>query len=130
MRKTISELIKEKRERLGITQKEMGEFLGMEQSGYAKLEKKGDFIPYITIRKICEMLKCNPIQLVIETEPERVRRDSEYKSMVLDLLDQINAIQASIRKNESDQWKLQRDGLLKQMKFLQQLKEENPNREE
>lgn len=124
MKKTVSDVIKERREAKGITQKQMGEFLGMEQSGYAKLEKKGDFIPFSTIRKICELLKCNPIDLIIEIEPNRVQNDSEYKSIVFELLEQINTIQSALRENNSKQWSLQREGLLKQMQILEKLRSE------
>mgnify|MGYP002223860031 CR=1 FL=1 len=47
----------------GISQKDMADKIGMEQSGYSKLEHKGDDIGFSTVKKICSVLEIDPVSL-------------------------------------------------------------------
>ncbi|MCC6684345.1 MAG: helix-turn-helix transcriptional regulator [Bacteroidia bacterium] len=72
---TIGEKIARMRIQKGISQKEMAGKIGMEQSGYCKLEHKGDKIAFCTVKKICNVLETDPVSLMIEHNPEQLQND-------------------------------------------------------
>ena len=55
----------------GIKQSEMAEKLGLEQSGYSRIEKRGNKISYDLIEKIAEILGVAPAKLLnLDVQPE------------------------------------------------------------
>jgi transcriptional regulator with XRE-family HTH domain len=60
---TIGEKIARMRIQKGVSQKEMADCIGMEQSGYSKLEHKGDDIAFSPVKKICSVLEIDPFSI-------------------------------------------------------------------
>ncbi|MBX7204220.1 MAG: helix-turn-helix domain-containing protein [Bacteroidia bacterium] len=80
---TLGEKTARIRTQKGVSQKEMADKIGMEQSGYSKLEHKGDDIAFSTLKKICSVLEIDPVALLIEHNPERVLNDKEFNEVLM-----------------------------------------------
>ncbi len=120
--KSICDVIKETRQKKGITQKQMGEFLGIEQSGYAKMEMRGEYMPFRTLMKICEYLDYDIINLIIMYEPDRIKDDKEYNLMIgiiLEKFEEISTLYGRIINNTTKMWESQRTIFLQEF-FMRQ----------
>lgn len=88
---TIAQKIMELRLKKGISQKDMADKIGMEQSGYCKLEHNGDKIAFCTVKKICSVLEIDPVSLMIEHNPEQLRNDTDFNEILLHIASITNA---------------------------------------
>jgi len=80
---TIGEKTARIRTQKGVSQKEMADKIGMEQSGYCKLEHKGDDINFSTVKKICSVLETDPVLLVINHNPGQILNEKEFNEVLL-----------------------------------------------
>ena len=69
--KRIRFSIKQWRQVRGLSQEEMAARIGVHPNTYRKMESDPMRIRLITLRKICEVLKVNRSDIIVDTEKEK-----------------------------------------------------------
>ena len=98
---TMGDRIKQLREKNGMTQEELGEYLGVQKSAIRKYEKGSvENIKRTSIKKMADLFKVSPAYLMCFDEPKEEASTSltEEQQNALDLYSQLDPIdRAEIR---------------------------------
>lgn len=121
---TIGEKIARLRIQKGVSQKEMAGKIGMEQSGYCKLEHKGDKLAFCTVKKICNVLETDPVMLVINHTPEQILNDKDFNEILQHIHVAVSAAASNYKallENQRLQHLAERELLIEKIKELHRL---------
>ncbi|GAA4839818.1 helix-turn-helix transcriptional regulator [Algivirga pacifica] len=110
MHKTISDTIKDIRERLRIKPVEVANKLGMERGNYSRLEKRGDKLTWEQICNIADAMKIPPYQIIQETYNLQPTNNGEITSLENKIKHLESIIDALTRKDRSTLISLEKVG--------------------
>lgn len=89
MDKNVWDVIKTRRSELKITQKEMGEHLGIKNSSYSEIENNITPVKLVDFLSICNKLNLNPLVLLKDSNDILVTLTKDQSETILDLAKQI-----------------------------------------
>lgn len=117
---TIGEKVAGMRIKKGISQKEMADKIGMEQSGYSKLEHKGDNIAFATLIKICHELETDPALLLTK----QILNDKDFNEILQHIRVAVSEAASNYKallENQRLQHLAERELLIEKIKELHRL---------
>lgn len=106
---SLGQLIKSKREQIGLSRKGLADQLGVNVNSIAKYEKAGEiggqYPPYPVLARIVDALGLNPTAVFaegLEDEKSKARLGARYRNQVLMLLNLYNQMSDSIAILENE----------------------------
>ncbi len=69
IQKIVAKNLKDRRKKLGLSQEELAEFVGIERKTISNIETAKASIKSDTLDKICNKLKISPVQLFLSETP-------------------------------------------------------------
>lgn len=100
MNETMGDRLKELRKTYGLTQKQVGDYLGFKQTQIAKLENNDEKLKSSSLNKLCDLYNC-PKEYIIKGTGEYFKEEFRFtssKDLDLNTLADMNRIIGNLKE--------------------------------